>query len=294
MFKRIFKIILLFLAIQSCTYTEIKKDNCIDNKCIISTEIKTEIETVVKSLDDETQLKDIVFYTAIWCDVCKAQYEYLQEIYDRHDGNVNFSVIVAEDDTTKEELEKFLIEKEYKFDVYFDYDFKFANKYNIYQYTTILEKNKKNEYEIKDYYSYNLNQYNKKYENQIDVEIREKLKNKKVYNINDDEIEILDVVSSNSIIFYGAPWCPDCVKEIDRLSAIKGKRKLIYLIDGRRYSFDSYKQYVENSNKNMEIYYLKDTEIKNEFNIKWLPSVTEVKNSKFTGTFIRNDKYLIK
>ena len=89
---------------------------------------------------------------------------------------------------------------------------------------------------------------------------------------------------------YGAPWCPDCKAEITRLNSIKGKRKIVYIVDPKKFTYNEYKKFVSENTLDMKIYYA-TTRMQD---IKWIPSVSEVKNSKFIMNFRPNNEYMVK
>lgn len=63
------------------------------------------------------------------------------------------------------------------------------------------------------------------------------------------------------------------------------------MIESGRYTKEEFEKY---SNDKENVYYVLDRKIRTNFNLKWIPSVTEIKNGLFTGPFVRNDVYRFK
>lgn len=273
-------------TIISLSYTN--TNDCIDNRCSINT--NKDDKHIIENINKNNFIADYIFYTAIWCGHCRAQYEFLQEIYDRHNSDVNFKVVIAEDYASKKDIENFITQYNYTFPVYFDANASLIDILNIRFYPTIFNSKLKK----LNIDSLNLNEYNEIFKDEIDAKTREKLKDIKVLDENKNELTLLNLMPSNALIMYGAPWCKDCKQEIERLKSIKGKRQLIYLIDSKKFSFEDFVEYKKNNKENYKIYYVNSNEIREKFNINWIPAVTEIKNSKFTGPFVANNKYIIK
>ena len=56
----------------------------------------------------------------------------------------------------------------------------------------------------------------------------------------------------------------------------------------------TYEEYLNYSKGKSNVYYILNDEIKSRFNLKWIPSVLEVKDNLFTNGFIGNDEFKVK
>ena len=107
--------------------------------------------------------KDYGIYTAIWCPHCRAQYNHLQEIYDKYKENYHIVTIVA-GTNTKQEVEEFMAENKYTFPIVYDDDLQLAKELEISSIPVIYEN-----LEELDVEGLNVSDYYEKYKDEIDV-----------------------------------------------------------------------------------------------------------------------------
>ncbi|WP_068268277.1 redoxin domain-containing protein [Caviibacter abscessus] len=284
--KKVIKFFAIFLIIISCSNSkaECKGDCKLNNGKEVAKTIEEEYKTATLDMFKD----NYAVYSAVWCPHCQAQYEHLQKIYDKYRDNYHILTVIAGTDT-REYIKEFMTEKKYNFPIVYDEsvdgNLNLASKLEIETIPAIY---------------FNLNKlditgisekvYYEKYKNEIDQTARKQIENVIVLDKFGKEHKALSIVKPNSIIIYGAPWCSDCVKELERLYKIKGKRSLIYIIDSNKFTYKEYLSYVSNNKLNIDIYYTK-TRMND---VKWIPTVSEVKNSKFLITFRPNNEYLVK
>lgn len=285
--KKITNFFVMLLLFISCSNSKAEcKGNCKLNNNTEKTVVKT-IKEEYKTARIDMFKNKYAIYSAIWCPHCQAQYEHLQKIYDKYKDNYHILTVVAGTDS-REAIKEFMNEKKYNFPIVYDEtvngNLKLASELDISAIPVIYFNFNK-----LDITGINEKIYYDKYKDEIDETARKQLKDVIVSDKSGKEYKALDIVKNNSIIVYGAPWCSDCRKEIERLNKIKGKRKLIYIIDSKKYTYDEYLSYVSDNKLNMDIYYAK----KRMSNVPWIPMVTEVKNSKFVITFRPNNEYLV-
>lgn len=283
------KLLLLTFLLASCSYSEKECKDCV---LIAPTEVVSS-QTSTNVLDiNKMENKKILIFSAIWCSHCQAEYKHLQQIYDIYGKDMDITTVVL-GDVKKEDVEKYMKENNFTFPTYYDTDLALARKFNIKYLPTMFLLNNNGQYVELDSEGLSLNDYQKMLVDSIDANMKEKLAKYEVLDINGEKSTALSKVLNynDSIVVYGAPWCKDCVKEIDRLNGIKGKRNLIYLIDSSKFTYEQYKEYAKDKK---DVYYVPSQEFRKDFNIKWIPSVLEVKSGKITTNFIRNDKILVK
>lgn len=283
------KLLILLFLLASCSYSEKECKDCVLKAPteVVNSQISTNVLDINKMGN-----KKILIYSAIWCPYCQAEYKHLQQIYDIYGKDMDIATVVL-GDVKKEDVEKYMKENNFTFPIYYDTDSALARKFNIKYFPTIFLLNNNGQYVELDSEGLNLNDYQKMLVDSIDSNMKEKLAKYEVLDINGEKATALSKVLNynDSIVVYGAPWCKDCVKEIDRLNSIKGKRNLIYLIDSSKFTYEQYKEYAKDKK---DVYYVTSQEFRKDFNIKWIPSVLEVKSGKITTNFIRNDKILVK
>lgn len=277
------RIILCIISIVSLVSFSICDKNCSINEKNIQT---SDNEVLIENVDLKKLEGKYVVYTMINCGPCNAEYKEIEKINKRF-GGASDIVIVTLPNFSKEKVSKHFLDNGYTFSRYYDENknlldiLKINTVPRIYKFSNNIFKEFKYNYLTLDTY-YEVEKFN------VDKEVRAKLKDIEVYSNTLEKLNLINILPENALIIYGAPYCKDCVKEYERLNNIKGERELVYLIDGKRYTKEEFLEYAKDK-KN--IYYVETTKIREEFNINWIPSVTEVKNGLFTGPFIRNDEY---
>lgn len=281
------KILLLFTIFSVFSFS----NECSGNKCMIENKVVENENRIVNDLDYNKLKNKYIVYGSIYCHVCVSEFKHMQEIKNKYKDMANIVSVIYPNEA-KEKIEEYFKKNGYNYDVYYDNNGDMANYMGI-KYVPMIYKydgEKNNIVELDDEYFTTKTFYNHEKLN-IDKAVREKLQDIKVKDDKEKEYRLLDIVSSNTLIIYGAPWCSDCVKEYERLKKIKGKRKLIYLIQPTKYTYEEYLNY---SKGKPNVYYILNDEIKSRFNLKWIPSVLEVKDNLFTNGFIGNDEFKVK
>ena len=280
--KKILTFVVFFILI-SCN--QINND-CKDNKCSLDNNVENTkiVKKELINVNKDMITKDYGIYTAIWCPHCRAQYNHLQEIYDKYKENYHIVTIVA-GTNTKQEVEEFMSENKYTFPIVYDENLKLAEELNISAVPVIYE-------DLKELNIDGLNEsrYYGKYKDEIDETTRKRLATVKIIDEFGNTHEVSEISKGDAIVMYGAPWCSDCKEEIARLNSIKDKRNLVYIVDPKKFTYKEYQKFVSENTLDMKIYYA-TTRMEG---IKWIPSVSEVKNSKFIINFRPNNEYIIK
>ena len=273
----------VFLMLISCN--QINND-CKDNKCSLDNNVENTkiVKQELMNVNKDMIKKDYSIYTAIWCPHCRAQYKHLQEIYDKYKENYHIVTVVAGTNTKQEVLE-FMAENKYTFPIVYDDDLQLAKELEISSIPVIYEN-----LEELDVEGLNVSDYYEKYKDEIDETTRKRLETVKIIDEFGKIHEVSEIAKGDAIVMYGAPWCPDCKAEITRLNSIKGKRKIVYIVDPKKFTYNEYKKFVSENTLDMKIYYA-TTRMQD---IKWIPSVSEVKNSKFIMNFRPNNEYMVK
>ncbi|WP_156285834.1 hypothetical protein [Oceanivirga salmonicida] len=132
-------------------------------------------------------------------------------------------------------------------------------------------------------YNFNENIIKDKFE--IDKILRDKLKDINVIDNKGNKINVIDTFTNNAIVMYGAPWCPDCVKEVKNILKNKKNKDFIYLIDPKKYTYKEFVKYSKNNKQDVKMYYVENLIIRERFNINWIPSTFEIKDGYITNTF---------
>ncbi len=266
--------------------------------CMAMSEAKCEGKCGIEQNITENNIKNVkysdlenkyVIYSKIDCPACNVAYKEVEKVKKRYQDMTNIAVVILPN-YTKNEINSYFKSKKYTFEKYYDGDRKILNVLNIDSVPSIF-KYENNIFTEFDSEYFTEKTYYEKEKYSIDKKVREKLLDVEVLDKKNNRFKLLDILPSDALVMYGAPWCGDCVKEYERLNNIKGNRALIYLIESGRYTKEEFEKY---SNDKENVYYVLDRKIRNNFNLKWIPSVTEIKNGLFTGPFVRNDVYRFK
>lgn len=277
------KIILSFFISTSICMAMSDK-NCV-GKCKLDNNV-IENTKILENVKYSNLNNKYVIYSKIDCPACNVAYKEIEKIKTRYQDMADVAVILLPN-YSKKDITSYFESKKYTFERYYDEDKKLLNILGINSVPSIFkyENNTFTQFD-KEYFTFKT--YYEKEKFNIDKKVREKLDIVEVLTSEGKNVKLMDILPNNAFIIYGAPWCSDCVKEYERLDNIKENKKLIYLIEEGRYTREEFMDYAMNKK---DVYLVIDKKIRNSFNLKWIPSVTEIQNGLFTGPFVRNDLY---
>lgn len=247
------------------------------------------IEVSDETFNDEKY----VIYTALWCPHCRSEYEHIQKIYDKYPNNFNLVVYVSSDNK-KQDIENYFKAKKYTFPIVYDYDNYYRDYvYNIEFLPTTLKYKKGYAPEKIDNLVFNVNNYYEYNKFLIDKKVRENIKNISIINSENEEKKLLDVISSNSILFYADSGDEYDLNELERLEKIKNNRELIYLVNSENMTLEEYLE-ISKYSEYKKMYYVEGKKIKENFKLNDVSAVLEVKKSLFTNSFMPINIYRVK
>ncbi len=279
---------IIIMMIMLLPFISLSNNDCTE-KCKINA---TKVEKTINNKDfnkiskDEFLNSKYIIYSALWCSHCRAEYKHLQEIYEKYPDNFNIIVFINNSNDKKEILDYFNKEN-YTFPIYYDEDNYFMENLQIEYFPTILEYNITDEGIVinRELNEFNLNNFYENNKKEIDNSVREKLNDINVIDINGDKLNLLNILTENAIVMYGAPWCPDCQKETEHIIKTKGDKDYIYLVDPKKYTYEEFIDFTKDKELPYKMYYVNSSIIRDRFNINWIPSTFEIKDGYITNTF---------